>query len=56
MGYVPGVPQTEMVKTWMLVMYSWFPAAFYLLSLLALMNFRFTRDDLHEAQRQIGRA
>ena len=55
-GYVPGRPQTELVKTWMLGMFSIFPALFYLLSGLALLRFRFSRDDLHEAQRRIGRA
>jgi len=55
-GYLPGVPQTELVKTWMLWMYSWFPALWYLVSVLALLGFRFTRDDLDQAQRQIGRA
>ncbi len=54
-GYAPGVPQTAEVKAWMLGMYSWFPAAFYLASGLALMRFSFTRDDLAEAQRRIGR-
>ncbi len=55
-GYVPGVPQTETVKTWMLWMYSWFPAFFYGLSGLFLLRFRFTRDDLAEVQRSVGRA
>jgi Na+/melibiose symporter-like transporter len=55
-GYIPGEPQTETVKFWMLVMYSWFPAAFYLVSFLALSRFTFTRADLDVAQRQIGRA
>ena len=55
-GYVPGVAQTALVKTWMLWMYSWFPALFYLLSGVALACFRFTRADLDAAQRQIGRA
>ncbi len=55
-GYVPGQPQTETVKLWMVAMYSWFPALFYLLSGLSLMRFRFTRDDLHAAQQRIGRA
>jgi GPH family glycoside/pentoside/hexuronide:cation symporter len=55
-GYIPGVPQTETVKTWMVWMYSWFPAAFYLASGIALLRFRFTRDDLDTAQRHIGRA
>jgi Na+/melibiose symporter-like transporter len=55
-GYVPGVEQTETVKTWMLWMYSWFPAIFYVLSGLVLMRFRFTRDDLDAAQREVGRA
>jgi Na+/melibiose symporter-like transporter len=54
-GYVPGVAQTETVKTWMLWMYSWFPAACYLLSGLALLRFRFTRGDLEQVQRSIGR-
>jgi len=55
-GYVPGVAQTDTVKTWMLWMYSWFPAIFYLLSGLVLLRFRFSRDDLDAAQRRIGRA
>jgi GPH family glycoside/pentoside/hexuronide:cation symporter len=38
-GYLPGVPQTETVKLWMLWMYSWFPAIFYLLSGLVLLRF-----------------
>jgi Na+/melibiose symporter-like transporter len=54
-GYAPGVPQSEAVKTWMLWMYSWFPAAFYLLAGLALARFDFTRRDLDEVQRSIGR-
>ncbi len=54
-GYAPGVPQSALVKTWMLWMYSWFPAVFYLLSGLALSRFRFSRADLDAAQRQIGR-
>ena len=54
-GYVPGVPQTELVKTWMLGMYSWFPAAFYLLSGVALLRFRFTQADLEAVQKQLGR-
>ena len=55
-GYVPGVEQTELVKTWMLWMYSWFPALFYLLSGLVLLRFRFTRADLRDAQVAVGRA
>jgi glycoside/pentoside/hexuronide:cation symporter, GPH family len=55
-GYVPGRPQSETVKTWMLWMYSWFPAIFYLLSGLVLLRFHFTRADLDDAQRRIGRA
>ena len=55
-GYVPGVPQTETVKTWMVWMFSWFPAFFYALSGLFLLRFRFTRDDLADAQRSVGRA
>ena len=54
-GYLPGVPQTETVKTWMVWMYSWFPAFFYLLSGLALARFDFTRGDLDDVQREIGR-
>lgn len=55
-GYVPGVPQTEAVKTWMLWMYSWFPAVFYLLAGLALLRFRFGKADLARIQRHLGRA
>ena len=40
----------------MVWMYSWFPAAFYLLSGLALYRFTFSRADLSEAQQRIGRA
>jgi Na+/melibiose symporter-like transporter len=54
-GYVPGQPQTELVKTWMVGMFSIFPACFYALSGLALLRFRFTRADLDEAQRAVGR-
>ncbi len=54
-GYVPGQPQTETVKLWMLWMFSWFPAFFYLLSGLALFRFQFTREDLAEAQKRVGR-
>jgi glycoside/pentoside/hexuronide:cation symporter, GPH family len=54
-GYLPGVPQTETVKTWMVWMYSWFPAFFYLLSGLALARFDFTRGDLDDVQRALGR-
>ncbi len=39
----------------MLLMYSWFPATFYLLSGLILLRFRFTRADLDDAQRRVGR-
>jgi GPH family glycoside/pentoside/hexuronide:cation symporter len=55
-GYVPGQEQSETVKLWMLWMYSWFPTIFYLLSGFALYRFRFTREDLAEAQRRVGRA
>jgi len=55
-GYVPGVPQTELVKTWMLWMYSWFPAALYLLSFAALLRFKYSAADLGATQAQIGRA
>ena len=54
-GYAPGVPQTETVKAWMVGMYSWFPALFYLASGLALLRFRFSREDLHQAQQALGR-
>jgi len=54
-GYTPGVDQTETVKWWMVWMYSWFPALFYLAAGLALLGFRFTRDDLAQAQREVGR-
>lgn len=55
-GYLPGVPQSPTVKLWMLWMYSWFPALFYLLSGVALLGFRFTRRDLAIAQEKVGRA
>ena len=55
-GYVPGVPQTESVKAWMVGMFSVFPAALYLLSGLALLRFRFDRHDLAAAQRAVGRS
>lgn len=55
-GYTPGVPQSPEVKVWMLAMFSWFLAGFYLLSGLALLRLRFTRDDLDAAQRDVGRA
>ena len=55
-GYAPGVPQTATVKLWMLWMYSWFPALFYLLSGLVLLRFDFSRADLDAAQRRLGRA
>jgi GPH family glycoside/pentoside/hexuronide:cation symporter len=54
-GYLPGQAQTETVKTWMIWMFSWFPAAFYLVSGLALLRFRFTPTDLADAQRRVGR-
>lgn len=54
-GYTPGEEQTETVKWWMIWMYSWFPAAFYLAAGVALAGFRFTRADLDVAQREIGR-
>ncbi len=54
-GYVPGVEPTETVRWWMVWMYSWFPAAFYLGAGLALARYNFTRDDLTIAQREIGR-
>jgi len=54
-GYQPGIEQTERVKWWMVWMYSWFPAGFYLAAGLALAGFRFTRDDLAVAQREVGR-
>lgn len=54
-GYVPGVAQTELVKTWMLWMYSWFPAAFYFLSAVTLLRFSFTQEELQIVQAQLGR-
>ncbi|MDG2308673.1 MAG: MFS transporter [Candidatus Binatia bacterium] len=54
-GYEPGVEQTETVKWWLVWMYSWFPAAFYGAAGLALSSFHFTRADLLEAQREVGR-
>jgi len=54
-GYVPGVAQTELVKTSMLWMYSWFPAIFYILSAVALLRFSFTREELHAVQVKLGR-
>jgi glycoside/pentoside/hexuronide:cation symporter, GPH family len=55
-GYVPGEPQSATVKIWMLWMYSWFPALFYLLSGVLLRGFRFDQRDLHAAQERVGRA
>ena len=55
-GYVPGVAQTETVKTWMLWMYSWFPALLYLLSFITLFRFNFSAEDLTATQVKIGRA
>lgn len=55
-GYAPGVAQTETVKTWMLWMYSWFPALLYLCSFIALFRFNFSAKDLSDAQAKIGRA
>ena len=54
-GYAPGEEQTELVKKWLLIMYSWFPALFYLLAGIALYRFKFSRSDLDEAQRRVGR-
>ena len=55
-GYVPGVAQTETVKLWLVGMFSWFPALLYLLSLVTLFRFTFTRKDLADAQARVGRA
>lgn len=55
-GYLPGQPQTELVKSAMLLMYSWFPAVCYLLSAVTLLRFSFTSDDLKAVQHQLGRA
>lgn len=55
-GYVPGIEQTELVKTWMLWMYSWFPASLYLISLVTLFRFNYTAADLGQTQAQLGRA
>ncbi|MCP4004201.1 MAG: MFS transporter [bacterium] len=54
-GYQPGVPQSETVKTWMVWMYSWFPALFYMFAGIALVRFRFSHSDLRAAQESIGR-
>jgi GPH family glycoside/pentoside/hexuronide:cation symporter len=54
-GYIPGQAQTEEVKLWMIGMYSWFPALFYLLSALTLSRFSFTSDDLAAVQKTLGR-
>jgi GPH family glycoside/pentoside/hexuronide:cation symporter len=54
-GYVPGEEQTESVKWWMVWMFSWFPAAFYAAAGAALWTFRFSREDLLLAQREVGR-
>ncbi len=54
-GYQPGVPQTDEVRRWMVWMYSWFPAGFYVAAGAALAGFRFSRDDLADAQRAVGR-
>ncbi|MFT4799943.1 MAG: GPH family glycoside/pentoside/hexuronide:cation symporter [Candidatus Azotimanducaceae bacterium] len=54
-GYVPGQAQTEEVKLWMLAMYSWFPALFYLASAITLMRFNFHSDDLAAVQQTLGR-
>jgi len=55
-GYKPGVAQTVEVKTWMLWMYSWFPALLYLLSFVSLFRFDISADDLAATQARIGRA
>ncbi len=55
-GYAPGVEQTELVKTWMLAMFAWFPAALYFASLVTLFRFNFTATDLAAAQKSIGRS
>ncbi len=54
-GYLPGVEQTALVKKWLLIMYSWFPAGFYFLAGIALFFFKFSRADLDEVQRSVGR-
>ena len=54
-GYVPGQAQTDLVKTWMLWMFSWFPALFYFVSALMLLRFKFSKADLHAIQTQLGR-
>lgn len=55
-GYIPGVEQTSTVIKWMVWMYSIFPATLYLLSGITLFRFNFSRNDLEETQRQLGRA
>lgn len=54
-GYEPGVPQTPEVRLWMLRMYAIFPATLYLLAGVMLLRFNFTRSDLDEVQRKLGR-
>lgn len=54
-GYVPAVPQTELVKTSMLWMYSWFPAIFYCLSAITLLRFNFSKEQLYRVQTTLGR-
>ena len=54
-GYVPNVPQTETVKTWMLVMYSWFPALCYLISAITLLRFNFDARELSRVQERLNR-
>jgi GPH family glycoside/pentoside/hexuronide:cation symporter len=54
-GHAPEMPQTETVNVWMLAMYSWFRALFYLLSVMTLMRFQFNQLDLAEVQHHLGR-
>lgn len=54
-GYVPGQAQTELVKSWLLWMFSWFPALFYLASAIMLFRFKFSQADLHQIQTRLGR-
>ena len=55
-GYVPNVPQTDTVKLWLLIMFSWFPAICYLLSAITLLRFRFDADELSRVQEKLDRA
>ena len=56
MGYEPGVPQTDQVRFWLMFLFSWFPAFFYMLAAIVLFRYDFSASDLKETQVQLGRA